>query len=442
MAPRAALDAVKHAALWFEHGRDGLAPLIDAIGDSKVVLVGEASHGTSEFYRIRADLTAALITQKGFNIVAAEADWPDAYRVNRWVRQMSDDPDASTALSDFTRFPRWMWRNDVVVDFITWLRGDNASRAVDQRCGWYGLDLYSLHRSMEAVLNYLGKVDPDAARSARDRYACFGDLSSEGQSYGYATRIGLTRSCEDEVVAQLVELTRRSREFASRDGRVAEDEYFHAEQNARLVKNAEQYYRAMFGGRVESWNLRDTHMMETLQSLIQWTGRRSGTAKAVVWAHNSHLGDARFTQMGDYGELNLGQLVREEYGPESFLVGFTTHNGTVTAARDWDQPAEFRQVRPSLEESWERLCHDVGLERFLLLFGDGALRKALVEPRLERAIGVVYLPETERASHYFKARITEQFDALLHVDTTTALRPLEPWSSRDADLPETYPTGV
>jgi erythromycin esterase-like protein len=442
MTSHAALDAVKHAALWFEHGRDGLTPLMEAIGDATVVLVGEASHGTSEFYRIRADLTAALIEQKGFNIVAAEADWPDAHRVNRWVRHMSDDLDAAAALSDFTRFPRWMWRNDVVVDFITWLHSYNAPRPIEQRCGWYGLDLYSLHRSMEAVLNYLRRVDPEAARRARERYACFGQMAVEGQSYGYATRVGLSRSCEDEVVEQLVDLTRRAREYASRDGYVAEDEYFYAEQNARLVKNAEQYYRAMFGGRVESWNLRDTHMMETLLSLVQWTERRSGTAKAVVWAHNSHLGDARYTQMGDWGELNLGQLVREEYGPESFLVGSTTHKGTVTAARDWDAPPEYRQVRPSLEESWERLFHDAGLERFLLLFGDGTLGQALTEPHLERAIGVVYQPETERASHYFNARITEQFDAVIHLDTTSALKPLEPWSSREADLPETFPTGV
>jgi erythromycin esterase-like protein len=224
MTSRRELAAVKHAALWFEQGRDGLAPLLDAIGDAKVVLVGEASHGTSEFYRVRADLTAALIEQKGFNIVAAEADWPDAYRVNRWVRHMSDDPNADVALSDFRRFPRWMWRNDVVVDFITWLRTYNAPLAVKQRCGWYGLDLYSLHRSMEAVVTYLRKVDPEAARRAGERYACFGDLATEGQSYGYATRIGLTRSCEDEVVAQLVELTRRAREYASRDGYVAEDD--------------------------------------------------------------------------------------------------------------------------------------------------------------------------------------------------------------------------
>ena len=442
MGDREALAAVKQAALWFEQGPNGLAPLLEAIGDATVVLIGEATHGTSEFYRIRAELTAALIEHKGFNIVTAEADWPDAYRVNRWVRHMSDDSSAATALGDFKRFPRWMWRNDVVVDFITWLRSYNASRPIELRCGWYGLDLYSLHRSMEAVLEYLNKVDPDAARRARERYACFGQLSTEGQSYGYATRIGLTRSCEDDVVGQLIELRRRAAEYASRDGYVAEDEYFHAEQNARLVLDAERYYRTMFSGHVESWNLRDTHMMETLQSLIKWTARRSGPAKAVVWAHNSHLGDARYTYMGDLGELNLGQLVRQEYGPHSYLIGFTTHTGTVTAARDWDEPAEFRQVRPSREESWERLFHDAEMERFLLLCDDKDLRRALTAPRLERAIGVVYKPETERASHYFKARVIEQFDAVIHIDRTNALQPLEPWSSREADLPETFPTGV
>jgi erythromycin esterase-like protein len=437
-----AIEAVRHEALHFEHGPEGLAPILEAIGDATVVCIGEATHGTSEFYRVRADLTTALINHKGFNIVAAEADWPDAYRVNRWVRHMSADADAKSALSDFTRFPRWMWRNDVVVDFIEWLRGYNERRAPAERCGWYGLDLYSLHRSMEAVLEYLKKVDPEAATRARRRYACFGYAEVEGQDYGYAARIGLSPSCEDEVVQQLIELRRRAADYASRDGMVAEDDYFFAEQNARLVRNAEQYYRAMFGGHAESWNLRDTHMMETLQALIAWTARRAGSAKAVVWAHNSHLGDARATQMGDWGELNVGQLVRQEYGPRSFLLGFTTHDGSVTAARDWDSPAEKRQVRPSMTGSYERLFHDAGPEGFVLLLNRIATVDPITTPRLERAIGVVYKPETERASHYFRARLAQQFDAVIHIDRTTALTPLEPWSVHEADLPETYPTGV
>jgi erythromycin esterase-like protein len=437
-----AVDVVREAAFWFESGAAGVAPLLEALGDARIVLMGEATHGTHEFYRIRAELTQALIEQKGFNVVAAEADWPDAYRVNRWVRHMSDDADAESALGDFTRFPRWMWRNDVVVEFAAWLREHNRPRAPKQRVGFYGLDLYSLHTSMEAVLGYLTKIDPEAATRARQRYACFERFGDDSQAYGYAATVGLSRSCEDDVVAQLVELRRRAVEYANRDGFVAEDEFFYVEQNARLVRNAEEYYRAMFGGRVESWNLRDTHMMETLQALMSWIRRQAGSARAVVWAHNSHLGDARATQMGDWGELNVGQLVRQEFGHDACLVGFTTHTGTVTAARDWDSPAEQRRVRPSLTGSYERLFHDVGLERFALRLREEPLRAALTPTRLERAIGVIYVPETERASHYFRARLPEQFDVMIHIDDTHALNPLERWAQVESDVPETYPTGM
>ena len=437
-----AVEIVRQAALWFESGRAGVQPIVEAVGDARVVLLGEASHGTHEFYRIRADITEALIEQKGFNLVAAEADWPDADRASRWARHMSDDPDAVAALGDFTRFPRWMWRNDVVVDFLTWLRGFNRDRPPRERVGFYGLDLYSLHASIEAVLKYLAKVDPEAATRARARYACFEDFERDSQSYGYAATVGLSRSCEDDVVAQLVDLRRRAAEYARRDGYVAEDDFFVAEQNARVVRNAEQYYRSMFGGRTESWNLRDTHMMETLVALIEWVGRQSGGAKAIVWAHNSHLGDARATQMGEWGELNLGQLVRQEYGQQSRLVGFTTHTGSVTAARDWDQPTEQRQVRPSPTGSYERLFHDTGLERFVLRLEDEPVKSALAVSRLERAIGVIYRPETERASHYFRAHLSRQFDAVIHVDRTRALHPLERWAQEEPDLPETYPIGV
>jgi len=442
MADKEIVARIRHEALWFEGGRAGLSPLLEQMAGARVVLIGEATHGTDEFYRTRAELTAALIQHYGFNLVGVEADWPDAYRANRWVRHASADADAAAALADFTRFPRWMWRNEAVVDFLSWLRAYNAGvEAEEPRVGFYGLDLYSLHASMDAVLRYLAKVDPEAARRARQRYACFEEFG-DPQGYGYAATVGLSASCEDEVVQQLTELRRRAGEYASRDGHVAEDEYFFAEQNARLVRNAEQYYRSMFGGRSESWNLRDSHMMETLQALIHWTGRRTRAPKAVVWAHNSHLGDARATQMATYGELNLGQLVRQEYGDASFLVGFTTHDGTVTAARDWDEPAERRQVRPSLPGSYERLFHDTGLSRFVLAIRDSAVREALEVTRLERAIGVVYKPETERASHYFRANLARQFDAVIHVDRTTALTPLEPWSVSEADLPETWPTGV
>jgi erythromycin esterase-like protein len=292
------------------------------------------------------------------------------------------------------------------------------------------------------VLSYLRKVDPAAAERARHRYGCFEDFGEDTQAYGYAATMGLSKSCEDDVVAELMDLRRRAAEYAARDGRIAADEYFFAEQNARLVRNAEQYYRSMFGGRVESWNLRDTHMMETLEALLTHVSRQSGDSRAVVWAHNSHLGDARATQMGDIGELNLGQLARQAHGRQACLIGFTTHTGTVTAATNWDEPAQRKRVRPSLAGSYERLFHDTGSARFLLLLNEPSTREALRHERLERAIGVIYRPDTERASHYFRARLSDQFDAVMHIDETSALEPLERWAHHDADLPETYPTGM
>ena len=442
MADAESLAVIRQEATWFEPTTDGFGPLLDAIGDAPLVLIGEASHGTREFYRARAEFTKALILRKGFTIVAAEADWPDAYRVNRWVRHASGDPDANAALGDFVRFPRWMWRNREVLEFIEWLRGHNTPLDADARVGFYGLDLYSLHTSMQAVLAYLRKVDPAAAERARYRYACFEHFGEDPQAYGYAASIGVSRTCEDDVIAQLVELRRKAAEYATRDGRIAADDYFFAEQNARLVRNAEEYYRSMFAARIESWNLRDTHMMETLQALLEHVSRTTGGARAVVWAHNSHLGDARATQMGKEGELNLGQLARQRYGASARLIGFTTHTGTVTAAPNWDEPAQRMRVRPSLAGSYERLFHDTGIVQFMLRFDEDATRAALDAPRLERAIGVIYHPDTERLSHYFRAHLPQQFDAVLHIDETHALEPLEPWSQVDADLPETYPTAL
>ena len=418
--------------------------LLDGIGDARVVLLGEATHGTHEFYRERAFITRRLMTEKGFTAVAVEADWPDAYRVNRYVRGTSTDEEAVQALAGFGRFPTWMWRNADVLDFVGWLRTYNDTRSPDGRAGFYGLDLYSLRASMQAVLAYLDKVDPDAARRARRRYGCFDRFEDEMQAYGYAAGFGLHPSCEREVVTQLLELHRQRIEYASRDGRVAADDFFFAEQNARLVKNAEEYYRTMFQGRAESWNLRDRHMVDTLQELRRFLDRSGPEARVVVWAHNSHLGDARATEMRDRGELNVGQLVREQYGADAVLVGFTTHTGTVTAASEWDGPAHRKHVRPALAGSYERLFHDVGIPRFLLpLRTDLELASALAAPRLERAIGVLYLPETERASHYFHARLPEQFDFVLHFDETRALEPLERSALWEAgEVAETFPTGL
>jgi erythromycin esterase-like protein len=438
-----ARDIVRSAAVWFEPELDGLHAILDHVGDARLVLIGESTHGTEEFYRARAQITRALITEKGFNIVAAEADWPDAYRVNRYVRHQSDDTTAEESLSDFTRFPRWMWRNTEVIDFIEWLHEYNDSRPANAAAGFYGLDLYSLHASMDAVLRYLTDVDPAAAERARMRYRCFEGFGEDAQSYGYAATLGLTRSCEEEAVAQLADLRRRAAEYANRDSRIAADEQFVAEQNARLVRNAEQYYRAMFGARQHSWNLRDTHMMDTLDAIVSHLTQTSGTARAVVWAHNSHLGDARATQMGEHGEINLGQLARERYQKDVRLIGLTTHAGSVTAAADWDAPTHHMRVQPSLPASYEALFHTLGLERFMLTFEDEAVCEALTIPRLERAIGVVYRPETERVSHYFTAQLCRQFDMVLHFDRTHALEPLETWANISApDLAETYPTGL
>jgi erythromycin esterase-like protein len=439
------VDAVRAAAVPLEGGSDDYDRLLDLIGDAGLVLLGEASHGTREFYRERARITRRLLDEKGFSLVAVEADWPDAYRVNRWVRGESADATALGALEDFRRFPRWMWRNREVLDFVEWLRARNAGLPRDRQAGFYGLDLYSLFTSMEAVVGFLDEVDPLAAARARRRYACFDHFGEDTQAYGYAAELGLARSCEDAAVAQLVELQREMGRLARRDGRIPEDELFFTEQNARLVRNAEQYYRIMFRGRVESWNLRDRHMVETLLALRDHFGSRGEPARAVVWAHNSHLGDARATAMGDQGELNVGQLVREYAGADAILVGFTTHTGTVTAAVDWEAPAELMRVRPSFVGSVERLFHEAEIPRFILpLRGALEAGKALDGSMLERAIGVIYRPETERLSHYFTVRLPEQFDAVIHLDRTTAIEPLDAslrWS-RTSEAPETYPTGV
>jgi erythromycin esterase-like protein len=413
-------------------------PLLKVIGDSRFVLIGEASHGTHEFYRVRAQITKRLITDKEFTAIAVEADWPDAYRVNQYVRFEGEDEDAIDALSGFQRFPAWMWRNADVLDFVGWLRNYNEHRHA-HRVGFYGMDLYSLRASIRAVLDFLDKVDPDAARRARNRYACFDNYGEDTQAYGYATSFGLNKSCEDEVISQWMEMRKRASDLARRDGRVARDAFFFAEQNARLVKNAEEYYRAMFHGRVSSWNLRDTHMAETLAALMHHLG---ANAKVVVWAHNSHLGDARATEMGQRGELNLGQLVRQKYGNKATLVGFTTNTGTVTAASGWDSPAERKHVRPALAGSYEALFHQTDIPNFLLLLGNREEpTAALREPRLERAIGVIYLPQSERASHYFHAQLPDQFDVVLHYDETRAVEPLERSAAWETgEVPETYPS--
>jgi erythromycin esterase-like protein len=405
-------------------------PLLERATRTRFVLLGEASHGAHEFYRERAEITKWLIADAGYTVVAVEGDWPDAYRVNRFVRGESDDATAEEALGDFRRFPAWMWRNTDVVEFVTWLRDWNDSLAAsEQKTGFYGLDLYSLFTSMEAVIAHLDEVDPEAAERARGRYSCFDHSDRDAQVYAYETGFGGAEPCEPQAIAQLVELRDRTAALGEDD--------FYVEQNARLVVNAERYYRAMFRGGAESWNLRDRHMAETLEELVAHLERTSGPTKAAVWAHNSHVGDARATQLGAAGELNIGQLVRARHRGDALLAGFTTYSGTVTAASSWGGPAERKRVRRALRGSWEDVFHRLGEPRILL---DPSGRD---ERRLERAIGVIYKPETERLSHYFEARLADQFDAVVHIDETRAVEPLERTSEWEAgELPETYPWAV
>ncbi len=410
----------------------------DRFADARLVLLGEASHGTSEFYRARAAITRRLIEHHGFTIVAVEADWPDAAGIDRYVRHR---PKREGEESSFQRFPIWMWRNTDVDAFIRWLRGHNEGRAYAEMAGFYGLDLYNLGGSMRAVIDYLDGVDPEAAKVARRRYGCLEPWSHDPAAYG---RMAVTEGygrCEVGVTRMLTDLMARKMACA----RPECDEWLDAAGNARLVRNAEEYYRVMYEGSAESWNLRDTHMFETLCQILDAKGPR---AKAVVWAHNSHIGNAAHTEMGQVREeLNIGQLVKERFGDEARLIGFGTHTGTVAAADDWDEPMKVKAVRPSMPDSYERMSHDTGLPRFLLDLRHGALdpalEEALVQPRLERFIGVIYRPETERWSHYAEAELSNQFDAWVWFDETHAVTPLAAAEKEEAPgTEETYPFGL
>ncbi len=439
------VDAVRGYAHRLTGADQDYDPLMNLIGNARFVLIGEASHGTHEFYEQRAEITKRLIQEKGFTAVAVEADWPDAYRVNRYVQGVDDDPTPAEALLNFQRFPLWMWRNTDVLNFVGWLREYNdrlPKKAI--KTGFYGLDLYSMYASIEAVLGYLNQVDPEAAQRARDRYSCLEHFGEDAQQYGYATSFGIAKSCEEQVINQLQELQRRTAEYVQKDGRVQADELFYAEQNARLVKNAEHYYRSMFQGRVSSWNIRDRHMAETLDQLVEHLDQQHPQAKVVVWEHNSHLGDARATDMGSMGEVNVGQLVKERYGDQAVNIGFTTYTGTVTAVSNWGETAQLKQVRSALPGSYEALFHETEIPQFYLnLRDENQAIVGLRQPRLERAIGVIYQPETERVSHYFHACLPQQFDAVISIDDTKGVQPLDrvpTWEMRDA--PETFPFGV
>lgn len=434
------IAAIEQNAFAFNTSLSHYTHLLDLIGDKRFVLLGEASHGTHEFYAERALISQKLVTEKGFDAIAIEGDWPDAYRVHQYASQQGHDRNATEALSGFIRFPSWMWRNTVLMEFIEWLRDHNQSKLVDKRpVGFFGLDLYSLFTSIDEVIRYLRRTDPIMAERAKARYACFNQFDRDSQRYGYI--VGLADeglSCEDQVVSQLLDLNRLKPDTLN-------ESFFSAAQNANVVKNAEHYYRSMFRRRVSSWNIRDQHMMQTLTQLdTHLSEKLKRPAKLIIWAHNSHLGDARATEMAVRGELNLGQLVRTHYPNQSFLLGFSTYCGMVTASSDWGGPVESKSVRPALKGSYEALMHQSGLSQFILPLNlDNELVTLLSAERLQRAIGVIYRPETERQSHYLFANLPRQFDALIHIDKTSALQPLDLspyWRSGEA--PETFPIGI
>ena len=410
-----------------------LGSLTAHIGDARVVLIGEATHGTSEFYSMRARITRELIERHGFAMVAIEGDWPDAAQIHRWARGVSPNG----APPPFTRFPTWMWRNRETSDFLAWLREWNAERTPETRAGFHGLDLYSLYTSIDAVLGYLDRVDPDAARVARERYGCLTPWQRDPATYGRAVVTGRYRRCEGEVVAMLQDLLGSRLDYVRADG----EHYLDAVQNARLVADAEQYYRVMYQGGHHSWNLRDRHMFDTLRVLLAWHGESS---RAVVWAHNSHVGDSEATEMGAQGQETIGGLCRSWLAEQAFLVGFGTDRGTVAAASDWGGPLEIKSLRPARPGSYEAICHQSAVPGFILQLRDPVreeVRSELEEPRLERAVGVIYRPETELQSHYFQASLPRQFDAYVWFDRTKALEPLRGVPTAPG-IPETYPFGL
>ncbi|MBL6751763.1 MAG: erythromycin esterase family protein [Nevskia sp.] len=438
--PRTPFIAARGLAQRLDERPGDYDALLQFAAGKRFVLLGEATHGTHEFYRMRAQITRRLVVEHGFDTVAIEGDWPDAWRVDRFVAGQAGG-DAAAALGGFERFPTWMWRNRDVLEFVAWLRSHNAALPAERRVGFCGLDLYSLYRSADEVVRYLERVDPEQAEIARQRYAAL-DHVRDPQTYGYEAALALRPACHDAMVRQLDELRARAPAYARGDGPAAQDAQFAAERNAAAVVDAEAYYRAMFGSRINTWNLRDAHMRDTLLALAAHRARCGGSGRVVVWAHNSHVGDARATEVGRQGEWTLGQLLREAAGDAALLVGFTTYTGHVCAASRWDGEAEHKRVRPALPESWEHLFHSTRLDRFFLPLR-GAAAEPLHEGMLERAIGVIYLPQSERASHYFEASIAAQFDALFHLDETSAVEPLDlPRGWQPHPSPETFPFGI
>lgn len=412
-----------------------LEKLLRRVGNARLVLLGEASHGSAEFYEMRARISRELIEKKGFNIVAVEADWPDASHINQFIQNRSPDPLLVDA--PFSRFPTWMWANQSVLEFSRWLKSHNqAVGDIERTVGFYGLDLYSLNSSIEAVLNYLQEVDPETAELARVRYGCLTPWTHDPAIYGQLMLNKQYKKCEKEVLATLRDLLKQRLTYMASDGQ----RFFDAEQNARLVANAERYYRTLYYAEQNSWNQRDQHMFDTLQSILRFRGVKS---KAIIWEHNSHIGDARATQMSARGEFNLGQLVREKYKRKSYLIGFGTDHGTVAAASEWGGPMEIKQVQPGHMDSYERIFHQVPTDNFLLPLIKPLqqnVRRRLLSERLERAIGVIYRPESELQSHYFYASLPRQFDEYIWFDETRAVEPLNRQANKG--VLETFPFGI
>ena len=408
------IDEIKAKAIAFNSIKEyPIDQLLDRIGDAKVVLLGEASHGTSEFYLTRQEITKALIEKKGFNFVCAEADWSDAEQINSYVRNQHTQED----WMPFTRFPYWMWKNKEVLNFIEWLKNYNALH--QNKTGFYGLDLYGLEKSIELTINYLENIDTDLAKLAKTRYACITPYMSAPATYGKMVVSKQLESCEKEVLKMLFDLLKNKNKLNH------SPEYFYAYQNANVVVDAERYYKAMYYGSAESWNLRDFHMFYTLKSLLLYFGSQT---KAIVWAHNSHIGNALATEMYSRGEINIGHLCKEHFEDKSYHIGFGTHTGTVAAAHNWGTKMEVMRVNNSLPKSYENLCHQTQIDSFTLplreKFSGKKLRKLLSTPKIERAIGVIYRPETERMSHYFHAVLPSQFDEYIWFNKSQAVTPI------------------
>jgi erythromycin esterase-like protein len=433
-APAKLVRPVRELALPIQGPHD-LDPLLRRIGDARFVLLGEASHGTAEYYSWRAAISERLIREKGFSFIAVEGDWPDCYRVNRYVKGLPGaGASAREVLHAFERWPTWMWANEETVELAEWLRRHNDGLPQDRRVGFYGLDVYSLWDSLYQVMTYLHRSEPSALPAAWRAFRCFEPYGEDEEKYARATAF-VSRSCEREVVDLLAQVRARAPRHPD-DGREA---YFEAEQNALVVKNAESYYRAMIRGGPDSWNIRDRYMADTLDRLVRHHGP---AAKTIVWEHNTHVGDARYTDMAEEGMVNVGQLARQRHEAEKVvLVGFGTYRGGVIAAQGWGEPMRRKPVPPARRGSWEDVLHLAGGDDKLLIFGS-RLDDSLLEPRGHRAIGVVYRPEHEHLGNYVPTVLPRRYDALLYVDQTRALRPLHVVPHPGGEVPETYPSGV